>query len=161
MMINSILFARIAQNNLSLPHIPQNNFECGEEVFKESKVPIKYSDVSATFGCQWFTVMDSSTGSVIDRYRLCGEKALAEWMKRNVKFPTKFVKSGGERLVFVKFIVEKDGQISNVKIVKSGSKELDEEAVRLLKEMPHWIPGEKGGVKVRSKFTIPINFLVN
>ena len=63
--------------------------------------------------------------------------------------------------VYLKFIVEKDGSITNVEIVRGISKELDNEAKRLVRNMPNWTPGEVKGLKVRSIFTMPINFELN
>ncbi len=75
-------------------------------------------------------------------------------------YPADAAKANIEGLVTVSFIVEKDGSISNVKILKGVHPLLDEEAVRLTKSMPKWIPGKANGKAARAYFTQPINFVL-
>ena len=63
-----------------------------------------------------------------------------------------------EGLVLVEFVVESDGSITHVRVVVGADPPLDEEAVRIVKEMPRWIPGEKDGQKVRVYYNVPIRF---
>ena len=60
--------------------------------------------------------------------------------------------------VLVEFVVEKDGSITQIKIKNSVYPDLDEEAIRVLKNSPKWIPGENLGKKVRVSYTLPIKF---
>ncbi|MFM7301569.1 MAG: energy transducer TonB, partial [Crocinitomicaceae bacterium] len=62
---------------------------------------------------------------------------------------------------YLKFVVEKDGTISNVEVIKGVSRDLDNEAKRLVRVMPEWKPGRSKGMTVRSYFTMPINFELN
>jgi len=90
-----------------------------------------------------------------------GETAMKEWMIKNLVYPEISVENGDEGRVFLKFVVERDGTISSIEVLKSVSRELDNEAKRMLKLMPKWTPGESSGNRVRSSFTLPINFELN
>ena len=90
-----------------------------------------------------------------------GQMEMAIWMQENLKYPELSMELNDKGKVYLKFVVEKDGSITNVEIVKGISKELDNEAKRLVRSMPNWIPGEVKGLKVRSIFTMPINFELN
>lgn len=90
-----------------------------------------------------------------------GYLEMAKWMQENLKYPELSMELNEKGKVYLKFIVEKDGSITNVEIVRGISKELDNEAKRLVRNMPNWTPGEVKGIKVRSIFTMPINFELN
>ncbi len=90
-----------------------------------------------------------------------GELAMRKWMVDNLKYPELAIENNEQGRVFLKFIVEKDGTITHVEVIKSSSALLDYEAKRIIRAMPKWIPGESGGKKVRSSFTMPINFQLN
>ena len=90
-----------------------------------------------------------------------GEKALYNYIIKNVKYPKSALDKGIEGTVIVEFVVEKNGKISNVKAVKSVSPELDAEAIRVVSKMPKWKPGVQRGEKVRSRWRLPINFQLN
>lgn len=89
-----------------------------------------------------------------------GRKELLKYMERNMSHPAEMRKMGIEGEVVVEFFVERSGIISGVNVVKSLSKECDEEAIRLTRYMPRWVPGKKNGVPVRYKMTMPINFKI-
>lgn len=74
--------------------------------------------------------------------------------------PEEMRRLGIEGEVVVEFFVERNGVISGVNAVKKLTKEFDEEAIRLVRNMPYWIPGKKNGVPVRYKMTMPINFKI-
>lgn len=89
-----------------------------------------------------------------------GMDALVAWLGTNVKYPTAARESGLEGTVYVSFVVERDGTITSVKVIKptEGMKELEEEAVRAVRCMPKWKPGKSKGQKVRVQFMLPIVF---
>ena len=87
-----------------------------------------------------------------------GTPEMMKFLSTNVKYPEEAYSKGIEGRVMVKFIVEKDGSISNVKVVKSVSEALDAEAVRVVESMPKWKPGKQNGQLVRVFYTIPITF---
>jgi TonB family protein len=87
-----------------------------------------------------------------------GMTAMMQFLAENVCYPEAAEKAGTQGRVIATFIVEKDGSITNIKIVKSVSKELDAEAKRVIEAMPNWKPGKQSGEPVRVKYTIPITF---
>ena len=87
-----------------------------------------------------------------------GMQALFEYLSQNVKYPEDAEKQKVEGRVIATFVVETDGSISNVEVVKPVFPSLDAEAVRVLSGMPKWKPGMQSGKVVRVKYTVPINF---
>ncbi len=82
-------------------------------------------------------------------------------MGRNVKYPEKAQKEKIQGRVTVQFIIEKDGTVTNVKVLRSVHRLLDKEAIRVVEGMPKWIPGTQRGEPVRVSYTAPINFRLN
>ena len=87
-----------------------------------------------------------------------GEENLYKYLGSNIKYPHDALENGIQGTVVVKFVVEKDGSISNVKAVRKIGGGCDEEAVRVVKRMPRWKPGKQSGKPVRTEFTLPIQF---
>lgn len=83
------------------------------------------------------------------------------YLKSSVKYPAEAVRSSVQGKVFVSFVVEKDGQLSDIKVERKLGFGTDEEAVRVLSESPRWLPGTQGGKAVRVKFNIPISFTLS
>ena len=90
-----------------------------------------------------------------------GTSELFKFMGNNIKYPEQAKKENIEGKVFVNFIVEKDGSISNVQISQGIGRGCDEESIRVVNLMPNWTPGENNGEKVRVEFTLPINYKLN
>ena len=84
-----------------------------------------------------------------------------EYLSKSVKYPKEAVANKIEGKVFLSFIVEKDGALSNINVDKKLGSGLDEEAVRVLAASPKWIPGKIAGKPVRVKYNIPINFALS
>ena len=87
-----------------------------------------------------------------------GDMALKTYLQQNIKYPALAMKNKEEGRVVVKFLVEKDGRLSHLKVVRSVSPLLDAEALRVIKAMPNWTPGRHEGKPVRVKYNIPIQF---
>jgi len=87
-----------------------------------------------------------------------GQSALFQWLSSNIKYPVVAEENGVQGRVIVTFVVERDGSITDVKVVKSVDPSLDKEAVRVTKSMPKWIPGKQNGSAVRVKYTVPVTF---
>lgn len=87
-----------------------------------------------------------------------GTQALFEYLKENVTYPEEFEETCVQGRVVVSFVVERDGSITEAKVVKSVYPSLDEEALRVVNSMPKWCPGKQNGNSVRTKYTIPITF---
>ena len=87
-----------------------------------------------------------------------GESAMMTWIQENIQYPQLAVEMGEQGIVYVQFVVNKDGSIEKVKIMRGVSDALDDEAKRVVKKMPKWTPGEQAGKKVRVRYTLPIHF---
>jgi len=95
-----------------------------------------------------------------------GQAAFAELIKKNINWPgccDSAYKNNVQGKVWVKFIIEKDGSVSTVEVVKFpvGGEKMRDEAIRVIKLSPNWTPAEQGGQKVRMMFSIPINFTIS
>ncbi len=89
-----------------------------------------------------------------------GEAALQRFLTANVKYPSIAAENGVQGKVYVNFVVDRVGAISNVKVVRGVDPAVDKEAIRVVKSMPKWIPGRQNGEAVRVSFTVPINFVL-
>lgn len=87
-----------------------------------------------------------------------GQGALFQWLASNIKYPPVAEENGVQGRVILTFVVERDGSISDVQVVKSVDPALDKEAVRLAKSMPKWIPGKLNGSAVRVRYDLPVTF---
>ena len=88
-----------------------------------------------------------------------GQQALFKYLSENVKYPVIAQENGIQGRVICQFVVNKDGSIVDVEVVRSGGDpSLDKEAVRVIKSMPKWKPGKQRGKAVRVKYTVPVNF---
>lgn len=81
-----------------------------------------------------------------------------QWLASNLKYPPVAAENGIQGKVMCKFIVEQDGSISNVIVIRGIDASLDKEALRVIKSMPKWIPGKQNGKTVRCHFTMPVTF---
>lgn len=88
-----------------------------------------------------------------------GSQAMFNFLSENIHYPAIAAENGIQGKVQCQFVVNKDGSIEDVQVVRSaGEPSLDKEAIRLLKSMPKWNPGKQRGKPVRVKYTIPVNF---
>ena len=87
-----------------------------------------------------------------------GEKALMEYIAKNLTYPQEARDKGVEGRVFIGMVIEKDGSVSNVKVLRGISQECDAEAVRVISSLPKWKPGKMKGEPVQVSYQIPINF---
>ncbi len=90
-----------------------------------------------------------------------GTVEMKKFIMSTVDYPEMCIAGGIEGTVYVTFVVEKDGSVSNIEIAKSAHKDLDREAKRVVREFPNWIPGEIGAKKVRTRVQLPIVFTLN
>ena len=87
-----------------------------------------------------------------------GDAALYKWLSAQINYPADAAEAGITGRVIVSFVIEKDGSISNARVVRSIHPSLDAEAIRIVKKMPKWIPGKNNGQTVRVEYTLPISF---
>ncbi len=89
-----------------------------------------------------------------------GEKARQKFLANNIEYPTMARESGIQGKVFLTFVVEKDGSITDVKVLRGIGGGCNEEAMRVVKMMPKWSPGKQRGKPVRVQFNLPVKFIL-
>ena len=87
-----------------------------------------------------------------------GPYALFEFISKNIQYPKEAEDANLQGRVIVSFVVEKDGSVSNAKVVRPIDPLLDAEALRVVNSMPKWIPGKQNGEAIRIKYTVPVTF---
>ena len=87
-----------------------------------------------------------------------GDKALLSFLQKNMRYPQDCMESNIQGRVYVSFVVEKDGSLSQVEIARKMQPSLDNEAIRVIKLMPNWVPAQHEGKIVRSRMYLPISF---
>ena len=99
-----------------------------------------------------YTVLDSQPGFP------GGTKAMRNYLAKNVKYPKADLEKNLQGRAVVQFIVEPDGRLTDVKVVRSPSAAMSEEAARVFKNSPKWKPGKVNGKAVRAQYYVPVNF---
>ncbi|RYF09537.1 MAG: energy transducer TonB [Flavobacteriales bacterium] len=87
-----------------------------------------------------------------------GMKAFTKYMERNLRYPSRAQEESIQGKVFVSFVVEIDGSITDVKVLRGIGFGCDEEAMKVIKKSPLWKPGKNKGTPVRVRYNMPINF---
>ena len=87
-----------------------------------------------------------------------GQDALNRFLVRNIKYPLLAQENGIQGRVVCQFVVNSDGSIVDISVVRGVEESLDKEAIRVIQSMPKWTPGRQGGKSVRVKYTLPIRF---
>ena len=86
-----------------------------------------------------------------------GDAALLKYLRENLKYPDKTKDRGVQGRLVIGFIVEKDGSLTDVKVLRPVDIDLDAEVLRVVKGMPKWIPGRQNGKRVRVRYLLPIH----
>jgi Ca-activated chloride channel family protein len=125
----------------------------GVSVLRESKLKTGSMESDATDGeAEIFEIIESMPEFP------GGEKALLQYLKSNLKYPAEAISFNISGNVIVQFTINKDGSVSDIKVIKSLGFGCDEEVIRLIKAMPAWIPGKQRGKVVKTTMTLPVNF---
>lgn len=90
-----------------------------------------------------------------------GDLALRKHIAENIHYPEIAKENGIQGRVFVQFVVNKKGEVEQIKVVRGVDPSLDKEAVRVIQNLPKWKPGQQRGKPVKVSFTVPINFQLN
>lgn len=90
-----------------------------------------------------------------------GAKGMQKYISKHVKYPFEAIENNIQGKVYLRFIVEKSGEVSNVIVERGVHASLDREARRVIANMPKWKPGKNEGKKVRTRVRVPINFTLN
>lgn len=137
------------QDDLDINAEDDQNSEVGEFV-----APVQDDDEPIIVEAEIFTIVEEQPGFP------GGESALMQYLGNNIKYPQLARESNIQGTVFVTFVVEPDGSISNVKTLRGIGGGCDEEALRVVKSMPRWTPGKQRGKPVRVQFNLPIRFVL-
>lgn len=86
------------------------------------------------------------------------EGNIKEYLKQHIKYPMEAASNGEQGRVVLGFLVKKDGSLKGIKVMRSVSKALDREAIRVVKGMPKWIPGTMNGKPCNMYYTLPVEF---
>jgi len=87
-----------------------------------------------------------------------GQDGFRNWISEKIEYPKELADSSILGKVFVSFVVEPDGTVSTVKLVRGLNPVLDKQAIKLIQSSPKWVPGKRKGKAVRVGFTFPVNF---
>ncbi|MBL7951093.1 MAG: energy transducer TonB [Flavobacteriales bacterium] len=87
-----------------------------------------------------------------------GEEAMFKYLMKELKYPELAVENGIQGVVYVNFVVERDGTITTIRVLRGIGAGCDEEAMRVVRNMPPWSPGLQGGRPVRVMYNLPIRF---
>jgi periplasmic protein TonB len=90
-----------------------------------------------------------------------GPAEMIKFINSNIQYPQTSIEMNEQGRVYLSFVVEPDGTISNIAVERGVSGDLDREAKRVVRQMPKWVPGEAKGKKVRTRCRLPINFTLN
>ena len=87
-----------------------------------------------------------------------GQGALLQYLSKSIKYPVIAQENGIQGRVSCSFVVEKDGSVTDVQVLRGVDPSLDKEAIRVITAMPKWKPGKQRGKPVRVKYTVPVTF---
>lgn len=127
------------------------------EAVEQEEIPFEATNVDES------APLDANTDEVfkvveVDPEFPGGEEALYKYLAENIKYPVMAKNNKVEGRVYITFVIEKDGTVSDAKVLRSVNEELDTEALRVINAMPKWKPGTQRGVPVRVQYNIPISF---
>jgi TonB family protein len=158
--ISALAIVAFARSEVSNPFMPSNNqLQYLNEMIVTGYVPQKTGQADVDEKIKTGTVKRETTTPMngIPSY-LTGKSEALKFFARNTKYPISALKAKVEGRVLVKFVVERDGSISDIDIYKGVSPDLDAEAIRVLNMMPKWIPDKQKGEKEAETFIMPISF---
>ena len=158
--ISALAIVAFARSEVSNPFMPSNNqLQYLNEMVVTGYVPQKTGQADVDEKIKTGTVKRETTTPMngIPSY-LTGKSEALKFFARYTKYPISALKAKVEGRVLVKFVVERDGSISDIDIYKGVSPDLDAEAIRVLNMMPKWISDKQKGEKEAETFIMPISF---
>ena len=144
----------IVEDDMEIEDEIEIDVEADQETVVEEYIPVEDDDEEEE-EAQIFTVVESMPGFP------GGETAMKRYLAENIQYPQMARESGIQGRVFVTFVVEKDGNVTDVRVLRGIGGGCDEEAIRVIKNMPRWDPGKQRGKPVRVQFNMPIMFKLN
>ena len=156
---------KLTVTSFSADGTPGNDFFI-TEAKKNGDTTMYNIETFSVSGSLFETLLDVATSTKDTVYQIAeempefpgGVEALMDFVGKNVKYPEEAKEKEISGRVFVSFVIEKDGSVSNVKVLRGIGGGCDEEAVRVIKGMPKWKPGIQKGKPVRVSYMMPINF---
>jgi protein TonB len=119
---------------------------------EEYVAPVKQEEEESAEEAQIFMVVESMPEFP------GGEAALYKFLAENIKYPQMAKESGIQGRVFVTFVVERNGKVTDVRVLRGIGGGCDEEAIRVVQNMPSWTPGKQRGKSVRVQYNLPVKF---
>jgi len=113
-----------------------------------------------TFWNEDGSVMTEKKGLLQQAEFIGGDMALRQFIASSVKYPIEAQTKGIQGKVYIQFIIDLEGNVTEVKVVKSVNEALDKEAMRVIAGLPKWIPGKRHNLPVKISYTVPINFVL-
>ena len=155
-----LLFAPLAGALLMVSNIESVAREIGGQVPEVAEVQQKAEEAKASDAT---APADTTKNVVYDVTETMpqfpgGQGVMMKYLAANIKYPASAVKAKKQGRVIVAFVIQKDGSVTNARIVRSVDPELDAEALRIVKAMPNWTPGTQDGKPVNVNYTIPVVF---
>jgi periplasmic protein TonB len=141
----------IVEDDVEIEDDLELDVEVDQETIIEDFVPVVYEEEEVE-EMEIFTVVESMPGYP------GGDAARMKFLQENIKYPQMARESGIQGTVYATFVVEIDGSVTDVRILRGIGGGCDEEAVRVIQAMPRWNPGMQRGKPVRVQFTMPIRF---
>lgn len=150
--IQEIEALQVVEDDKEVAHVEMNT-ELDEDTEIKIEAPVQAEVVEEEVEEEIFVVVEKMPEFP------GGQAALFKYLSENVKYPVIAQENGIQGRVICQFVVNKDGSIVDVEVVRSGGDaSLDKEAIRVIKSMPKWKPGQQRGQAVRVKYTVPVNF---
>lgn len=162
------------QEEIKTPPPPQqvieelNIVEDDEEIEEELEIEDTESDQETQVEVADIQVEEEEVDEVFNFYVLedkpefpGGEAALLKWIAQNTKYPEMAKENGIQGRIFVGFVIDKAGKVTEVKILRGVDPYLDKEALRVVNSMPSWTPGKQRGKPVKVSYQVPIKFTLN
>ena len=147
----TVTVINIVKDDVEVEDDIEIDVEADQETIVEDFVPIVEEEEEVE-EMEIFTVVESMPSFP------GGDAARMKFLQENIKYPQMARESGIQGTVYVTFVVEPDGSVSDVRVLRGIGGGCDEEAVRVIKEMPKWNPGQQRGKPVRVQFNMPIKF---
>ena len=144
----------IVEDDMEIEDEIEIDVEADEETVMQDYIPVEEEEEEEE-EAQIFTVVESMPTFP------GGDVARIKYLNENIQYPQMARESGIQGRVFVTFVVEKDGSVTDVRVLRGIGGGCDEEAVMVIKNMPKWVPGKQRGKPVRVQFNMPILFKLN
>jgi periplasmic protein TonB len=151
--VKQVVKINIVDDNVTVDDNIDIDVEANENTeVQEYVAPVKSEEEESAEEAQIFMVVES-----MPEYP-GGEAALYAFLADNIKYPQMAKESGIQGRVFVTFVVERDGRVTDVRVLRGIGGGCDEEAIRVVQSMPKWTPGKQRGKSVRVQYNLPVKF---